>query len=205
MLKKLVYWGTKNKLPERKRIRLKGYNYSETGGYFVTLCVEYGEHKFGTVTNAIMELNEAGRIVTDQFAELENYYKNVSINSFIVMPNHIHAIIMINGLIPEMSKSLPDVIKAFKSLSTKKIRAKGIEFNWQRSYNDSIIETAYGLEKIREYIINNPADWVKDAENIESKQDRKKYYKDIAESMKEKLKHCGQHRVLSLQKKEIIQ
>jgi len=177
---------TKDKLPNRKLNRLAGFNYAETGRYFVTICTADGSHAFGRVINGIMELNDTGGIVSEQFMELEEHYKTVSIDCFAVMPNHVHAIVMINGT-PGIIKPLPVIMQAYKSLSSRKIREKDKGFKWQRSYYDRIIKTEYGLERVREYIKSNPANWNKDAENAVLKLDRRKYYQEIAEEIKEKI------------------
>jgi putative transposase len=183
-------WGNKkdfltaNKYPKRKLNRLSDFNYAETGGYFITLCVDGGSHKLGYVIDGVVQLSDMGQIAYDQFAELQEHYQKVSIDCFVVMPNHVHAIVVINGIF-NPGISLPKIIQAYKSMTIRKINKNSINFKWQRSYWDSIIKTVYGLERIREYINNNPAQWDKDAENAALKIDKKEYYRAITESMKE--------------------
>ena len=185
-----MIWGNKkdfltaNKYPKRKLNRLPGFNYAETGGYFVTLCVEGGSHLLGYAADGGVQLSEIGQVAHDQFAELQECYEKVSIDCFVVMPNHVHAIVMIKGIF-NTGISLPRVIQAYKSMTIRKIKKYKINFKWQRSYHDSIIKTGYGLERIREYINSNPTKWGEDAENYALKIDKKEYYRAITESMKE--------------------
>ena len=163
-----------DKRPVRKHHRLNGFCYAEIGAYFITNCVKEGTYPFGRVVDNKMDLTKAGQIAADQFKELPEFYKSISIDSFVVMPNHVHAIVKINDFIP--GRSIPNIMQAYKSMCTRKIRAIGLKFDWQRSYYDSIIRDGAGIERITEYIQNNPANWHKDAENRETKLDIKKYY-----------------------------
>lgn len=172
-----------NKLPERKQNRLKGYDYSETGGYFVTACVSYGKCVFGRIINGKMSLNEAGAAAALQFEELQQYNKSAIIDCYVVMPNHIHAVILIND---KNSTSLPKIMQAYKSMSKRKIKRVMNDFSWQRSYYDSIIRGGEGMGRVREYIFNNPLNWGKDAENKECGIDKKKYYNEIMREIRGK-------------------
>ena len=168
----------KNKLPDRKRNRMYGHSYRDIGRYFVTICTQDGICHFGSVTGGSMKLNDIGDIVARQFTEIEGVYKNVRFESKTVMPNHVHAVIALN----DIDRSVPEVVKALKSLSAKKIRGIVKEFEWQRSYYDSIIRDGEGLGRVTRYIETNPENWHKDAENINSGKDKREYYKEICGS-----------------------
>ena len=162
----------------RKNNRLQGYDYSQGGAYFVTICARNREELFGAVNNDMVILNEYGKIANQTWLEIPEHFPNVGLDKFIVMPNHIHGVIYVVGgadLRPLQNNGrskmiLSTVIHGFKSSATRKIR---IEYNntdyiWQRSFYDHIIRNEKSLYKIREYIINNPIAWPEDAENIQS-------------------------------------
>ena len=185
---------TQNK-PKRKSIRLKEYDYSTPGYYFVTVCTKDRKCLFGKIIDQGMELNDAGWMVEKVWNELPAYYPNISIDTFVVMPNHIHGIIIIDsvgagpcacpghpgaidgqpqGVAPtKMKFSLPDAVHRFKSLTTNKYitgvkQNKWEPFNdklWQRSYYEHVIRNDIDLTETREYITNNPKKWHLDRYN----------------------------------------
>ncbi|MBF0203642.1 MAG: transposase [Desulfamplus sp.] len=83
--------------PNRQSIRLKKYDYSQSGFYFVTICTEDKIHRFGDITGGNMQLNEFGKIIIEQWNNLPNRFSNIKLDQFITMPNHIHGIIQIVG------------------------------------------------------------------------------------------------------------
>ena len=163
----------------RKPNRLKGHDYSQNGYYyFVTICVKDRVDCFGAVKNGKMVVNTNGKIVSDCWDDLPTHYPHVELDEFIVMPNHVHAIIFMtdrkvvvgDGFKPspttsKTSHGLPEIIRGFKTFSSRKINTTtDIRFQWQRSYYDSIIRGNESLERIREYIVNNPSQWNEDPE-----------------------------------------
>lgn len=84
----------------RRSIRLKGYDYSQNGLYFITICTHNRHHLFGTITNDQMALNPIGKIAHDEWLKTESMRPNIRLHEFIVMPNHIHGIIEIIGALP---------------------------------------------------------------------------------------------------------
>jgi putative transposase len=84
-----------NNLPQRKNIRLKGYDYSQNGFYFITICTNKRINLFGKIDNGILALNEYGEIVHNEWLKSEDIRKEINSIKFIVMPNHIHAILEI--------------------------------------------------------------------------------------------------------------
>lgn len=178
----------------RHSIRLKGYDYSRPGAYFVTICTQDRECFFGDVIDNRMILNQNGVIARKCWFELLKIFNNIRLPDVVIMPNHIHGIIIIQyqvkthqsscrGLIhqtPDMdlvenpewilmrdpSLTLGKIIRHFKAQATVDIRKNGAgHFQWQRNYYDEIIRNSKELEQKRIYIINNPSDWEIDEGN----------------------------------------
>jgi len=176
-------------LPDRKRNRIHGYDYSENGYYFVTICVDDMKiNRFGEVEKGKMVLNKFGEIVQKQWEWLINQYAYVESDVFVVMPNHVHGILIIDrnllnnsvGTGRDLSlqikiKPVFELIGAFKTTSSKLIHQNGlVSFFWQRSFYDHVIRVEESLDKIREYILNNPIKWDLDRNNPNRKPG--KYY-----------------------------
>jgi putative transposase len=154
---------------ERKLNRLKGYDYSQNGAYFVTFNVKNFLPYFGKIENGKMILNEYGKIVSQQWLWLHERYHYITLDVFVVMPDHCHGILHITengGVSDEKIKPLPELIGAFKTTSSKLIHRSGLpEFQWHKSFHDQIIRNGQALRNIRNYIINNPQNWEHDIEN----------------------------------------
>jgi REP element-mobilizing transposase RayT len=167
----------------RHALRLKGFDYTQHGAYFVTICVQNRQYAFGTIQVGVLELNAAGLMIATLWSELPHYYSEISIDHFVVMPNHFHGIIILEGGAQhntnegQISKiSLSEVVPKFKSLTTTRYR-QGVQQQgwepalgklWQSRYFDHIIRSEADLNRIREYIINNPAKWEFDQENVQT-------------------------------------
>ncbi len=163
----------------RRSIRLKGYDYSQPGAYFITICTHTGACVFGEIVNGEMQLNNLGRIVEKEWITTADVRNNIKLDVFIVMPNHFHSIIFIANnasvgatrrVAPTtphlLSNSIGAIIGQFKSIVTKNIRKTTFHnFTWQRNYYEHVIRDEDDLNEIREYIINNPLKWELDAEN----------------------------------------
>ena len=168
----------------RKSIRLKGYDYSKNGIYFITICTNNRENLFGKIfsvganlrvrpeltTNKI-ELNNAGKMVEKWLKELPNKYKNIKCDEYVIMPNHIHMLIEIcNEEGEHIGSPLHEIIKWFKTMTTNeyiKMVKDGIlpSFEkrvWQRNYHENIIRTEEIYIKVSDYIRNNPLKWEDD-------------------------------------------
>src|SRR3989338_7673759 len=163
----------------RKFTRLKNYDYSTNGYYFVTVCVNDHRDLFGDIKDGKMVLNDVGKIINDAWQWLGKQYEYVELDQFIIMPNHLHVIICINSrggsrtaptrrtaptddsrIAPTTKrKPLGRLIGAFKTVSTKQInimrQTAGKQF-WQRNYYEHIIRDENALYSIREYILENP-------------------------------------------------
>ncbi|MFN3614580.1 MAG: transposase [Rubrimonas sp.] len=211
----------------RRSIRLKGYDYSQPGAYFVTICTQDRACLFGEVVDGVMQLSGPGRMVETVWHELPHFYPGVDIDGFVVMPNHIHGIVVLvgaalrgrpaprgrphsgqaravdsgqprghdlgqpqgvaptgpigqprghhlgqpRGVAPTMS--LPDVVRRFKTLTSRRY-ADGVHQwgwmpfpgrLWQRNYYEHIIRSEESLNRIRQYILDNPMRWSFDREN----------------------------------------
>jgi REP element-mobilizing transposase RayT len=149
---------------------LQGHDYSREGYYFLTICTQDRREWFGNIENGEMVLNEYGVIVGQQWEWLEKQYGYVQLDQFVVMPNHVHGVLSIIGNGRDRSlqkiKSVSELVGAFKTTSSKLIHHAGLlEFRWQKSFYDQIIRDDWSLNRIREYILNNPLTWADDVEN----------------------------------------
>ena len=168
----------------RRSIRLLGYDYSQAGAYFVTVCAHDRMCLFGEIADGKMRLNEAGRIVQQCWNQIPEHFPHVELGEFIVMPNHVHGIVVIaetpnvgaRHAVPLPEKfckpvpgSIPTIVRSFKSAVTKRINemrgTPGVPV-WQRNYYEHVIRNDESLHCIREYIINNPLQWDMDRENM---------------------------------------
>ena len=167
----------------RRSIRLRGYDYSLAGAYFVTICTQRRARLFGRVINGEMMLSEAGRMVVATWNGLPEHYYNVELDAFIVMPEHVHGIVVLNagvavvgaavavvgaGFKPAPTATaaahrhrhgLSEIIRAFKTFSARRINSfRNLPGHavWQRNYYEHIIRNAAALNRIRRYIENNP-------------------------------------------------
>jgi MSHA biogenesis protein MshO len=170
-------------LPQRRSLRLSGYDYSRAGAYFVTLCVEKRFALFGEVVDGEMRLNDAGRMIEQAWLELAKHYPGVKVDVCQIMPNHFHGIIWLEGLTgahrgaplraKQPSLSLNDIIQRFKSYTTHLYIAgvsnKGWrQFSgrlWQRGYFDHVIRNEHDFEDTWNYIVNNSQKWQLNREN----------------------------------------
>ena len=177
-------------MKERKLNRLKDYDYSQNGYYFVTICTKNREAWFGKIESDKMILNMFGEITKNFWVEIPKHFKNVSLDEFIVMPNHIHGIVIIVGnaymrsLQDRTKMLLSRIIQQYKSSVTREINSLQNDFcfKWHKSFYDHIIKDEKTLNNIREYITNNPLKWESDIENeINLKESNKDYYKKIIE------------------------
>lgn len=167
------------KIHNRHSIRLPEYNYSQDGWYYVTLCVLGNKCIFGKFTDGRILLYQYGRIVEKCWKWLTQQYSYVHLDEYVVMPNHLHGIIIIRkdckggsrtaptGNMPKY-KPLSRLVGAFKTVSTKQvniIRNTPGHKLWQRNYYEHIIHNEEELNHIRRYITENPINWRKDEEN----------------------------------------
>ena len=164
----------------RRSIRLRGYDYSQAGAYFITLCAQNRECLFGYVLGDAIRLNDAGRFVKNVWDALPDHYAGVTLDAFVVMPNHVHGIILLHDVGAQFiapnndqgainrAPTVGEIIRAFKARCTHGINqlrsVRGVS-TWQRNYYEHIIRNEPSLQEIRKYISNNPAQWANDREN----------------------------------------
>ena len=161
------------KLPQRKHTRLKSYDYSRPGAYFVTVCTHNRRCILSKITGyqqnypnkAEITLLPYGIIAAQQLFALEKRYPYVKLDSYVIMPNHIHAIVRIKSTIEEYAdkKDLFDIIGAYKSLTARACNSLyPIDNLFQVSLYDHVIRNSDDYHRIREYIYNNPHTWLLD-------------------------------------------
>ncbi len=159
-------------LPKRKPTRLKGYDYSTAGAYFITICVKNRKELLSKIiagqglAPAENHLTAYGNIAKEQIVLLESRYNGIKIDKYVVMPNHIHMLISIAESSAGASPcpTIPDILCAFKSISTRLCKIAGLNERhlFQSSYHDHIIRDKNDYQKIWEYIDTNVQRWDKD-------------------------------------------
>lgn len=150
----------------RRSIRLQGYDYAQSGAYFITLCTWQRQRLFGEIVNNEMQLNNYGEIIQFHWDSLPKHHDYLELDEFIIMPNHVHGILVLTDN-PTCKKrhGLPEIIRGFKTFSARRInkirRLSGVPV-WQRGYYEHIIRQEKSLMAIREYIVKNPLSWEED-------------------------------------------
>ena len=153
-------------LPQRKRIRLKNYDYSETGAYFITICTHNRIPYFGSVGADSI----SARMISQIFTETMDLYENIHYYKYVIMPNHIHAIIILKHCDSEQRHTICEIVQTFKRRTTiessnmvkQRILPPFDKKIWQRSFHDHIIRTEKRYHIISNYIDMNPTLWEKD-------------------------------------------
>ncbi|MGF1457858.1 MAG: transposase [Leptolyngbyaceae cyanobacterium] len=175
----------------RRSIRLQGYDYSSTGVYFITLCTFQRQCLFGKIIDGTIQLNTFGQIVAEEWRQSSSIRQEIEFGQWVIMPNHLHGIVLINpvgahnrvgahgraplrmGIAHRKPRSLSSFIAGFKSATTKRINAARNSPRtpvWQRNYYDHIIRNEASLQRIQQYIQNNPATWQDDQLNSSNHQ-----------------------------------
>ncbi len=171
----------------RRSIRLKGYDYAQLGAYFVTICTYQRQCWFGEILDGRMYLNQIGNVVVQEWVRSSQIRQEIELDTWVIMPNHIHGIVLITDInkvvaqslvslhtptsnpepLHRQPRSLSTFIAGFKASVTKQIniirQAPGIPI-WQRNYHERIVREE-SLKTIRAYIVNNPQRWADDPEN----------------------------------------
>ena len=164
-------------------IRLKHWDYSSCGAYYITICTKNRECFFGDIVDGKMILSNAGGIVYDEWFKTKQLREHVNLDAFVVMPNHIHGIVIIDHKLTvethghaslqhtkqhtnkfgPQCKNLSSMMRGFKGSTTKQIKLIGYHnFKWQPRFYEHIIRNESDMNRIREYIINNPLKWKSD-------------------------------------------
>lgn len=166
-----------NFFPKRKQNRLKDYDYSSCGAYFITICTNDKRNIFWkqivgediilppSTKHINVPLSEYGKIVDKAINNIDKIYKNAEVLHYVIMPNHVHLILLLsNGRILSSPTSISTIIGQMKRYSAKVI-AKPI---WQRSFHDHIIRNEKDYEELAKYIYENPIKWKDDCFYFES-------------------------------------
>ena len=168
----------------RRSIRIPGYDYTQWGSYFVTLCAWQNHCSFGSVVGGALQLSEIGRRVEACWEAIPAHFSSVELDEFIVMPNHVHGILMLspsssaesNPIVSTpverfghpVAGSVPTIIRSFKAAATRDVRRflqRSDFVVWQRNYYEHVVRDENALVRIRQYIIDNPARWEFDPYN----------------------------------------
>ena len=151
-------------LPKRKPLRLSNYDYSSVGAYFVTVCTKDRKNLLAKIVGddayivPEYRLSEYGRICEKYIQSIENAYENVKVDQYVIMPNHLHMIILLGGTMRASSPTeigIPSIVRSLKTMVTKEI---GMPI-WQRSYHDHIIRDEHDYKEIWNYIDTNILKW----------------------------------------------
>jgi putative transposase len=169
--------------PQRHPLRLPSYDYSHAGAYFVTICTQGSACMLGDVSAGSVDLSEEGKLINAAWQSLPARFPAIELDAMVIMPNHIHGIIIIQSANKPLSKrtsamncaptddmlpiTLGEVIRVFKAVSCRWVRKEiNPEFSWQRNYYEHIIRDENELNSIRQYITRNPLQWAVDEGNL---------------------------------------
>lgn len=163
----------------RKNIRWRVWDYRWDAAYFITICTKNRVHYFGKIVNGKMQLSPVGVLVDVLWHEIKHHAENVVLDAFVVMPNHVHGILIINNndveqghalaLPPYKNRfqnigknSLSSIIGSYKSAVTKHVNRLNLEFGWQTRFHDHVIRDTKSFTRIQNYILQNPIKWEND-------------------------------------------
>jgi REP element-mobilizing transposase RayT len=159
----------------RRSVRLPAFDYAGPGAYFVTICTRDREYLFGDIADGVMRLSPLGRIARQEWIRTHDVRPDVVPDAFVVMPDHVHGILLLTsdgreavrhparvGAAGPRSGSVAAIVGQFKSVVTKRINARrgtprGVV--WQRGYYERVIRGRTALARIRQYMADNPARW----------------------------------------------
>ena len=159
----------------RNSLRHPNHSYTQPGAYFITICAYKGMPVFGHIVDDGMELNALGRIAQRVWLELPSRHTYITVDPFVIMPNHVHALIWIQAEVAEgstareygkpVAASIPTLVNAYKGSVTKMADNAGLVKGpalWQRNFYDRIVRSERELVNVQEYIRTNPARWQQD-------------------------------------------
>lgn len=157
-------------------MRAGWWDYAGNGSYFVTICTKDRIHYFGTIQEGKMILSALGQAAYDCWEEIPKHYPYVAIDAFVIMPDHMHGILLVNRYEEppkEISKStakrefkvqsgsLGAIIRGYKIGVTKRAKELNIDFKWHPNYHEHIFHTIEAYHNIVRYIHENPSKWKK--------------------------------------------
>ena len=179
-----------NKFKNKYRIssvRLQTWDYSNNGAYFITICTQNRHHFFGNINSGIMQLSEIGKLAEQFWYEIPNHFPMVELGNFVVMPNHVHGILIIDKTNDESfsesvetrqclvstihsntiigssrfqnqgKNTISSIVGSYKSIVTKISRQINPNFGWQSRFHDHIIRNSESFDNIQHYIGQNPS------------------------------------------------
>ena len=162
----------------RRSVRIKGYDYSQAGLYFITICTQNRAHLFGEIENGVMILNDAGRFAERCWLVIPEHYPEEELHEYVIMPNHVHGIVGVQNVRVQnfeplhlrqnqyqkiIPRSIGAIVRGFKIGITKWFQQNTtIHTAWQRNFYEHIIRDEKSHLNISEYIINNPMIWRED-------------------------------------------
>jgi REP element-mobilizing transposase RayT len=163
-----------------RSVRIQGYDYSQSGAYFVTICTWQKNLIFGEITKGIIHLSKLGEIARQELERLPHKFSVIQMDTFVVMPNHIHMLITISGndaaiqtanseaFRHPLAGSIPTIVRTYKASVTRRVvllRDIPVSEVWQRNYYEHVVRNAKEHERIYAYIVANPVQWDSDDEN----------------------------------------
>jgi len=161
---------------DRRSIRLRGHDYASPGAYFVTICTQDRQCLFGDVVGGDMQLNDGGRVAEECWWAIPKHFPHAALDAFVVMPNHVHGVIMMTDTVGAKnlsplhdadaatfrspSMTIGSIVRGFKVGVTKWFRKRTDIYSiWQRNYYEHIIRNEDELIQTRTYIAENPLKW----------------------------------------------
>ena len=174
--------------PRRRSPRLRGYDYAAPGAYFITVCAHNRELLFGRIATDRMAMYRLGEAVAACWANLPKHFEHAVLDAFVVMPNHVHGIVILSDAAigasdapttvgagfkparqaPARRHGLSEIVRGFKTFSARRvneIRGSSRTPVWQRGFYDRVIRREEELLQVREYIVNNTRRWAGDADD----------------------------------------
>ena len=155
-----------NNLPKRKHPRLDAYDYSTAGAYFITICTQNRRCRLSRIVGrglapAEIQYTAYGEIAQEQLLLLEQRYPSLKIDQYVIMPNHIHAVLLLEETAgATVSPTIMDIVCAYKSLTTRKCKkVQPVDKLFQTSFYEHVIRNREDYNEIAEYIVNNPKQW----------------------------------------------
>jgi REP element-mobilizing transposase RayT len=164
----------KREIPRRRDTRLPGWNYRLPGPYAITMCTQHRACLFGEVRDGQMVNNAIGIMVQDVWCDMAREFPMIALDAFFVMPNHVHAIVLLDDRDIERKPELGTIVQRFKSITTSRY-INGVweqgwpPFDgrlWQRNYYEHIVRDDRDLDRCRAYIEANRGNWHNDRDNV---------------------------------------
>jgi putative transposase len=166
-----------------RTVRIQGFDYSQPGAYFITICTWQKDLIFGNIAKGTIHLSKVGEFAGKELEKLSLTFSEIHLDTFVVMPNHVHILITISENDTATSSvkaskteafghpvtgSIPTIVRAYKAAVTRRaalLRDSPVSQVWQRNYYEHVVRTEREKERIYAYIVSNPIQWDFDDEN----------------------------------------